>query len=231
MKPASYEPSSNLNIVGRPSPSVWNVKHYKTVPVVGPDGTFDWHHFSIDKTLDGKLNRQERGDSPLRFEGGEVVLSAWGRKKGYTLYHDICFGSALSVVGGRPRSMHELHPDVDGEVYWRMWLAFCKMQRQNKPIRPGAPVLSGVTVIMDKFGEDFYHPEIKRRRIDHLNGGGQAVDASDAIAMLKSDAGGDDPVDDGLPDTMEGLSALARKTRRSARPARPRVDAAEAEQG
>lgn len=221
MKPANYEPSSNLNIVGMPSPSPWNTRHYVTVPLVGPDGAFDWHHFSIDKTLDGKFNRQERGDSPLRFEAGDVVISAWGRKRGYTLYHDICFGSALSMVGGQPRSMHELHADVvDGEVYWKMWLGFCKMQRANKPIRPGKPIAVNGTVIMDSFGVDFYHPEVRRRREAALSGGGRAVEPGDAIAMLRGEAGqaAYDLDDESIPDSAEDIRALARRAKRKPTP-------------
>lgn len=172
-----------ITLLGEPLPSIWDPKHFRVVPFVGPNGLVDSAHYSLDRNADGSPRKQGRGLSPVALVEGEVQITRYGKLSGYVLYEDVCRGTALSFINGRLVTVASLHPDVDGMRYWQAWKKFARMQLAGQAIQASAVVYSedGSQPIVDKFGSQFYHPEIMRRREQYARGGSHVIDTDVAL--------------------------------------------------
>lgn len=213
--PAFVLAHDNLSILGRtPADNVWDPKTWITVPFVGPRGEFKWMHFDRRRNNQGQYHKQLRGLTPLKFDDGQVVLSKYGRLNGFTVYEDICNGTARVLVQDEWRLVSDLHPNVDGDSYWRMWLAFCKFNQQGKRVAAAA---ASPGALMDKFTEQLYHPEIKRRREEFaMYGEINALDQDAAIKIIMGD--NFDPrageANEPVPATADDILAAGRKPKK-----------------
>jgi hypothetical protein len=187
-----------ITLLGEPEPSVWDPEHYRTVPVMDANGIVDAFHFSLARNPNGSMRKQSRGLSPAEFTNGQVQLTPYGIATGHVFYKDVCDGTAKSRVGDRMVPVHQLHPDVDGQKFWRAWQEHAKAQLAGKLIRASKAVIGedGRTPIGDKFGDSFYHPESKRRRNQMVMGGAHAVDADAALQEYFGEPAGPDGVYD-----------------------------------
>ena len=186
--PAHVTQHANLSILGRTKPdSIWDPAQYIVIPFVTAAGAFERRAFDIRRDHKNRFQAQQRGVTPLEFDKGRVRLSPYGEAIGCTLYRDICEGTAFSIVQGQRVATASLHPGVDGEKYWSMWLDYAARMRAGQKIGAGK-VAEGAN--MDGFTKGLYHPEVARRRNEYARWGEvNAVDPETAISDILAASG------------------------------------------
>lgn len=127
----------------------------KVYPAIGPDGQLLVRF--ADTELEG-WHDAKAGQNPVMLSAGKAVIHPEFEKRGFVLYQDLCLGKVLGI---------EASPK-----HWERWLQYVKLMASGRIPEPGA--------IRD---EDFYHPEVLRRR-SRASAGGLAVMSADELVKF-----------------------------------------------
>lgn len=134
-----------------------NYNHWtgKVYPAICPNGQLLVRF--ADTEFEG-WHDAKAGQNPVMLSAGKAVVHPEFEKRGFVLYQDLCLGRVPGIEAS-PR-------------HWETWLSYVKLMASGRIPQPGA--------ISD---EDFYHPEVLRRRAQ-ASAGGLAVMPAEKLAEL-----------------------------------------------
>ena len=105
-----------------------------TVLAIGPKGEMVYRHIF---NL-APLASEEIGDVPIMVTKGKVFISPDWEQRGWVLYEDLCRGRVEGVAADMPR--------------WALWQKMCELKAK------------GLRIPSSAVREDFWHPEVLRRK-------------------------------------------------------------------